>query len=226
MPSTPTAITCSTAGVPCACTVTGRPAAWARSTIRRSSVVVNWVRITSLPGALMPPEAITLTTSTPRSNSFGDGADDLGEHGDFPTQEVTVPCDAGQRRPGRDDGRLARARGALPVSALDDAEAPVAQVTHGGHARGKLLTLWPWPLLTTGNNCRALRLASEVPRVRRHSPNTAAGMTRRVLSSSSTDRLTKERVHGGSRAPSVVSRGSACGDRRATRRRDCRLRAS
>lgn len=67
MPSTPAAIACSTAGVPCAWAVTARPAACAWSTMSCRSAVLNWVRITSEPGVLTPPEAITLMMSAPRS---------------------------------------------------------------------------------------------------------------------------------------------------------------
>jgi hypothetical protein len=51
----------------------------------------NWVRITSLPGVLTPPEAITLTTSHTSLHPLVDGPDNLGGPRDFPTQEVTVP---------------------------------------------------------------------------------------------------------------------------------------
>ena len=74
---------------------------------------------------------------------FGDGSDDLRGPGDFPAHEVTVPGRAGQGRSGRDDGRLAGAGGRLLVSTLDNAEAPIAQITHGGHARGKLVAKRP-----------------------------------------------------------------------------------
>src|SRR5664279_213552 len=55
IPSTRAARACSTAGRPWACAVTGRPAACAWSTKKRRSSSVNWVRITSVPGVVIPP---------------------------------------------------------------------------------------------------------------------------------------------------------------------------
>ena len=50
----------------CAWATTGRPARCAVSTIVASSGTLNWAPSWSVPGVANPPEAMTLTTSTPR----------------------------------------------------------------------------------------------------------------------------------------------------------------
>jgi hypothetical protein len=67
MPSAPAARACSIADSPWAWAVTGSPAACASSTSTRSSSRENWQLSTSVPGVVLPPLAITLTTSARRS---------------------------------------------------------------------------------------------------------------------------------------------------------------
>lgn len=70
MPSTPAATACSMALSQWAWAVTGRPAACASATIRSISQSVNWVATISVPGVDIPPLAMTLIRSAPRSTCW------------------------------------------------------------------------------------------------------------------------------------------------------------
>ena len=67
MPSTPAATASAMAWVPWACAVTGSPCRCASSTAARSTPASNWARSCRVPGVIVPPLAMILMTSTPRS---------------------------------------------------------------------------------------------------------------------------------------------------------------
>ena len=66
-PSTPAATASTMDCVPCACAVIGSPCRCASSTATRSSAGPNWLRSGRLPAVRLPPLAMILMTSTPRS---------------------------------------------------------------------------------------------------------------------------------------------------------------
>ena len=67
IPSAPAATALAIAATACACAVTLSPCRWASSTAALSTSGVNWARYWCVPGVRVPPLAMILMTSTPRS---------------------------------------------------------------------------------------------------------------------------------------------------------------
>lgn len=100
---------------------------------------MNWVRITSVPGVLTPPEAITLMMSTPRFTRSETAPMISSVPETSPPHEVTVTVLTRQGRPRCDDGRLAHRGGQLAISAVKDAKSPIPEVADCRHTRRELI---------------------------------------------------------------------------------------
>jgi hypothetical protein len=130
MPSTPASRAARIAPVPWACAVTGRPRRCASSTITVSCSGVNWATSWWVPGVMVPPLAITLMTSTPRSaRSRAAARSASGVGSAAPPRKLAVPSRRGDRRSRRED------RGQAGGAAQAQREVvTVAEVTHGGYS--------------------------------------------------------------------------------------------
>ncbi len=113
----------------------GRPRRCASRTTAVSSSSVNWHSVTEVPAVSIPPLAMILTTSTPRSARSATAAAQLSVSRHLSAHVPAVTAHAGERRARGQDRRPKSLRSI--GSPVEHGVPAITQIPHGGDARGQ-----------------------------------------------------------------------------------------